>query len=150
MWVAAVALFVGLPVAQAAEPLAITTTVNKVIVDPQGKELLLSAERAEPRDTLLYRAKYQNHSDHTLREVRAVLPIPPGLNFVTGSSQPAALEASVDGKTFFPVAAAPASAPATTWRALRWAPRDLAAGAEFVIELRATVAAGTDAPVPPR
>lgn len=133
------ALAALVPMLAAAEPLEVTTIVNKVVPGENGKEQLLPADRVDPGSVLLYQATYHNVSERTLREVQALLPIPPGLTYAPDSAHPAAREASVDGKTFFPLTNPPEKAPLATWRALRWAPRDLKAGASFVIELRAVV-----------
>lgn len=127
----------------AAEPLTITTTVNRVATNEKGEETLIPGDRAEPLEILLYRAVYENTTQGTLGAVAAVLPVPPGLGYLTGTAKPAATEASVDGKTYFPLTKLPEGVTPADFRALRWAPRDLARGEKFTVELRARVAGRT-------
>lgn len=129
------------PARAADEPLEVITTVQKVVTDDTGRETLVDAPKAEPDETLVYRATYRNVGPTVLHELTATMPVPPGLTYLEGSAAPAAIEATVDGKAFFRLNAEPLPAPTTAWRALRWAPRDLSPGAAFTIELRARVVA---------
>ncbi|HEX2099735.1 MAG TPA: hypothetical protein VHF69_03670 [Candidatus Synoicihabitans sp.] len=136
--------------AGASEQLQVAMTVFKVTEDAFGNEALLPAEEARPGDVLLYRAAYRNSGKSALREVAAHVPVPPGLAYVNDSARPAAEAASIDGRAFFSIAQPPTPTPPPTWRTLRWAARDLAAGADFTVELRARVlASGETAPPGP-
>jgi uncharacterized repeat protein (TIGR01451 family) len=130
--------------AAASEPLQVTMTVFKVIESAPGNEELLPAEQASPGEVLLYRATYRNVGKSTLREVAAHVPVPPGLAYVDDSARPAAASASGDGRTFFPVGQPPRTTPPSAWRMLRWPARDLSAGADFTVELRARVVLPTE------
>ncbi|MCC6414649.1 MAG: DUF11 domain-containing protein [Opitutaceae bacterium] len=136
------ALIAGTEVQAADEPLVVETTVLKVTHDADGREVLVEAPKAGPDDVLVYRAIYRNTGAATLGELTAVMPVPPGLEYLEGSAAPAAIEATRDGKTYFRVDAEPLPAPVAQWRALRWAPRDVRPGESFTIELRARVTTG--------
>ena len=104
-----------------------------------GKETLVPAPEAKPGQILVYRVTYHNRGEGGLKNVVASVPLPEGVAYVDGSAAPAAGEASLDGKAFFPVAHPPENAPPASWKEVRWSPRPLAAGAAFTVELRARV-----------
>lgn len=129
------------------EPLAVVASVAKVTAADDGREKLTDADHARPGDVLVYRAVYTNQVPRSLRHIVAAMPIPPGLTYQAESATPAASEASVDGKAYFPIANPPEGVTPAQWRAVRWPARDLSAGASFAVELRAQVDANA-APAP--
>lgn len=122
-------------------PLAISLATLTPVVAEDGKETLAPVGEAEPGQVLVYQATYQNTGDKALGNVAATVPVPASFEYIDGSAQPAATEASLDGKTFFPVGQPPEGSKTSAWRALRWSPRSLAAGKSFTVELRARVGA---------
>ena len=105
-----------------------------------GKETLKPATEAKPGEVLVYQATYRNTGATSLGNVAASVPVPAEFAYIEGSAKPAALEASIDGKTFFPVGQPPKDTTSAAWRVLRWSPRPLAAGASFTTEIRVRVA----------
>lgn len=117
--------------------------VLKSGVGEGGKPILVPATEAEPGQTLVYRVTYSNHGKGELKGVVASVPVPAGLSYIADSALPAAAEATIDGKIFFPVATPPKDTVPASWKELRWSPRPLAPGADFTVELRALVAITT-------
>jgi uncharacterized repeat protein (TIGR01451 family) len=126
--------------------------VAKKVTSEDGKEKLISADKARPGDVIQYDASYQNTGSASVRNVGAIVPIPAGLVLVSESAQPAGPEASLDGKTF---QAIPLTRPVITasgvtvnepvpfaeYRALRWNLDEVPAGESKTVTLRARVAA---------
>jgi uncharacterized repeat protein (TIGR01451 family) len=130
---------------QAAEPITVELSAHRVLLGPDGKETLQQAATAEPGSRIRYIATYHNTTTRGLSAVVATIPVPPGLTFVAGTSTPPAAQFSSDGTTFTPWPVDPDQAPdPATVRAIRWAPRDLAANARFSVSLDAIV----DGPAP--
>jgi uncharacterized repeat protein (TIGR01451 family) len=161
--VMAAALFVfALPAAlrdafaQANDPLSITLTLNRVLVDAQGKEVLKDAAKVKPGELVEYRAVYANGGNQPLGNVLATLPIPKEMEYMGQSAWPTPVQASIDGKEF---AAEPLKrtvkdkdgkpvtviVPYAEYRLLRWEIKSLAPGKEFVVKARARVS-----PLPPQ
>ena len=129
------------------EDLAISLTAKKVVVQSDGKEKLVAADRAFPGEVIQYDALYVNQSAKPLTSVAPTLPIPNGMVFVPESASPAPSEASLDGRNFqtLPILRKvrmpsgeekEVEVPATEYRALRWKASDLAAGAKTAITAR--------------
>ena len=122
-------------------------TANRVVGIGEN-EKLVDAANAAPGELIRYVATFSNTTARGLSQVVATLPIPGGLELLPATVKPAATEGSVDGKTFVPLkrllgpkAEGGLGTQASAVRALRWAPRDLAAQAEFSVEARAKVSA---------
>jgi uncharacterized repeat protein (TIGR01451 family) len=81
---------------------SVSLTAHRVAVS-QGKEALVPAEQAKPGEVIEYRATYHNAGANVVRDLKAVLPVPAGLEYLPLSASPAVLEASLDGKRFEPV-----------------------------------------------
>ncbi|MBI3899679.1 MAG: DUF11 domain-containing protein [Gammaproteobacteria bacterium] len=129
-----------------------------LVVHPtNGKESLRPGDRAEPGDTVEYRAIYSNSGKSTARNVEATLPIPAGTTvYLHDSARPAAALASTDGHTFEPMplkrivtlvngAHETRLVPLSEYRYLRWQLGDLAAGKSTVVSARVQVL-GTEVP----
>jgi uncharacterized repeat protein (TIGR01451 family) len=126
--------------------------VAKKVTSEDGKEKLISGDKARPGDVIEYDASYQNTGSVPVRNVGAIVPIPAGLVLVPESPKPTAPEASLDGKTF---QAIPLTRPVITasgvtvnepvplaeYRALRWNLDEVPAGESKTVTLRARVAA---------
>lgn len=118
--------------------MAVSLLARKVLV-ADGREKLVTAERALPGEVIQYDARYRNQSKGTVRQLAPTLPIPAGMVFVPDSATPAPAQASLDGKTFAPLPlkrritrpdgqVVEEEIPATEIRAVRWQVGDLAAG----------------------
>lgn len=136
--------------AHAQSQVAVSLLAQKVTVK-EGKEILVSAERAVPGEVIQYDARYQNQGKRAVQQLAPTLPIPAGMVFVPNSAVPAPAQASLDGKSF---AALPLKRqvtrpdgrvveeeiPATEFRALRWQVGDLAAAGKTNVIARARLA----------
>lgn len=123
-----------------ASPLVINLATFAVAVAENGKETLTPVAEAKPGQVLVYQATYRNSGATPLNNVAASVPVPAEFAYIEGSARPAALEASIDGQAFFPVAQPPKNTTSAAWRVLRWSPRSLAPGAVFTTEIRVRVA----------
>lgn len=136
--------------AEAAEPLAVTLTVARVVRAADGSEITTDAANAKPGERLRYTAVYRNTTDRRLSSVVATVPVPPGTTLERESPRPAAAAYSVDGIVFrlWP-AEAIQQPPAALVRAIRWAAVDLAPGASFTVTLTVEIdAVSPTAPAP--
>lgn len=137
----------------AAGPLAIELKSEKITtVVQQGKseERREAAKAIKPGDIIEYRANYKNTSAKELRGVQAVLPVPSGMTIDLNSAKPLPVQASSDGRQFYPVPLTrqvraadgqlkTVNVPLSEYRALRWSLGVLAAGASRDVVLRARV-----------
>lgn len=129
---------------------------GKRVVISEGKETLLQADKAGPGDVIQYEAVYRNAGKAAANNLAATVPIPQGMALLAGSAQPAAEEASLDGKNFSSVPLMREArndagvleqqpVPLAQYRALRWNLAELAPGKPATVVLRAqllTSAAG--------
>ena len=120
------------------------------VIGAGEREKLVSAEKVKPKEVIEYRVRYVNTGEKTLRNLRATLPIPTSLVFLSGSSAPFGAMASLDGKSF---AAMPLKrqvkladgtmkvvmVPYSEYRFLRWSLDELAAGKSVTVKARARV-----------
>lgn len=123
---------------QRTNPVESRLDARKVTVSADGKETLAAAESARPGDLIEYTATYRNSGTGAVRNLEATLPIPADTELVAGSVKPAASRASLDARSFAPVPLkrkavaagreVESEVPLREYRALRWAPADLAAG----------------------
>lgn len=130
--------------------LLIRLEVSKIVAQP-GSETRQTAATSRPGDTLEYRATYTNRNKAVTRDVEATLPVPAGaLVYLPDTARPAAVLASLDGKTFAPVpltriviqpdgTKAPQPVPYAEYRYLRWPLGDLAPGAAVTVRARMQV-----------
>jgi len=127
--------------------LAISLVARKVVVQADGKEQLLPAERAYPGEIIQYDAHYVNQSGDSLGRVSPVIPIPNGMVYLPNSANPPPAEASLDGRTFAPIplrrtVVTPSGerrveeVPPTEYRALRWRLGALTAGGQATVTAR--------------
>ncbi len=117
----------------------------------EGKEVLVSADKARPGDVIEYRAVYRNDGRTAVRELDATLPVPNGLEYLPKTAAPAVVLASTDGRTFAPVPLVRTvrttdgrevvrEVPLAEYRALRWSIGTLAAKESRTVRARMRVA----------
>lgn len=137
----------------AAGPLAIelkSEKVTTIMVLGKPEERREAAKAVKPSELIEYRANYKNTSAKEVRGVQAVLPIPSGMTVDLNSAQPVPVQASMDGRQFYPVPLTrqvraadgqlkTVNVPLSEYRALRWSLGALAAGASRDVVLRARV-----------
>lgn len=137
----------------AAGPLAIdlkSEKVTTVMVLGKPEERREAAKAVKPSELIEYRASYKNTSAKEVRGVQAVLPIPSGMTVELNSAKPLPVQASTDGRLFYPVPLTrqvrgadgqlrTVNVPLSEYRALRWSLGALAAGASRDVVLRALV-----------
>ena len=123
-------------------------TTHKVVVKPDGAEILVAAHEIYPGDVFEYRVVYRNTDVKPAMNVVATLPVPPvGLEYVPDSGSPKATQASVDGKTFAPVPLTRVvtlpdgreetrAVPLSEYRFLRWSLGDLDPGVSHNVSAR--------------
>ena len=150
---ASASLWSGAPAAsaQAAKnDVTIQLTARKVVSSAQGKEKLTAADQAKPGDVLEYSAVYRNTSKRAVSNLLATVPLPAGLEFLSGSTKPAQVQASVDGQSFASVPLRNKGVdadkdgqddlvPTNAYRSVRWMVPTLAAGASVTVSVRARV-----------
>lgn len=152
---ALMALAVGLAAAPAVVaqgtggPLESRLEARKVIRAADGKESLAAADAAKPGDVIEYVATYRNGGAGAITGLQATMPIPPGTEFIPGTTRPATAAASLDGRAFSPIplrrtvtrdgkqVAEPV--PYREYRALRWNARELGGGKELAFTARVRV-----------
>ncbi len=144
-------LFVLIFSAAAQAEVSASLVANKVETDPQGQERLLPAERATPGDLIEYVVLYHNQGEETVRDLRADLPIPAGVELQLDSIEPKRrLEASVDGQAYAPFPlkrthtlpdgrVEEQMVPASEYRHLRWTLFSLQAGEQKRVKARVKV-----------
>lgn len=137
----------------ASGPLAIelkSEKVTTVMVLGKPEERREAAKAVKPSELIEYRANYKNTSAKEVRGVQAVLPIPSGMTVELNSAKPLPVQASTDGRLFYPVPLTrqvrgadgqlrAVNVPLSEYRALRWSLGVLAAGASRDVVLRARV-----------
>jgi uncharacterized repeat protein (TIGR01451 family) len=107
-WLRAAAFAVSLSFATAADADSegeVTATLQAFRVEkgPGGAERLIPALEAQAGDIVEYQAEYRNHGKTPVRNLEVAVPLPPGMDYVPGSAQPANVLASEDGLAFGPV-----------------------------------------------
>ncbi|MCF3648619.1 hypothetical protein [Synoicihabitans lomoniglobus] len=128
--------------AVAAGDLRIGLVAEKVISTVDGTEVFDTQSPAQPGDVIQYTAVYRNTGDGHISNLAPVLPIPEGMRCDLTAASPAPAEASLDGKTFVPMAEAVAALKADNSRvvrALRWHVAQLDAGSSATVVARASL-----------
>lgn len=123
-------------------------TLHAFQVVGAGKDArLVPTTQANPGDVIEYQVTYKNDGTAPAKQVLATLPVPAGgMVYIDGSASPAALQASLDGKTFAP---APLKrefvrngrrqtepVPPSEYRFLRWDLGELAPGQSVTVTSR--------------
>lgn len=128
----------------------VTLSVKKVVVDAGGKEVLQSADLAQPGDVLEYTAAYVNTGKKGIRNLEATLPIPVHTGYQPDSAKPSGARASWDLRVFEQIplkrivkreheADIEQVVPYSEYRLLRWYPGHLGAGEERRFSTRVRV-----------
>jgi uncharacterized repeat protein (TIGR01451 family) len=78
----------------------VALVAQRVTAQPGKGEILGPADQAKPGDVIEYRATYRNEGQGAVRQLEATLPVPPGTEYLPRTAKPAAVTASLDGKTF--------------------------------------------------
>lgn len=134
------------PAYAAGNDVAVTMQAFQVLTTANGIELV-PTDAAKPGDTIEYRVAYSNTGKAPVRGIVATLPVPAsGMAYVPDSATPAAVLASLDGKTFAPVPlqrvvlrngrSVTETVPATEYRFLRWTLGELVAGQSATVKSR--------------
>ena len=131
---------------------AVDVTLQAFQVAGSAKDVkLVPTTRALPGDTIEYQVTYRNGGTTPARQIKAVLPVPAsGMAYLAGSALPAAVEASLDGKTYAPAPLTrevvregrriTEAVPVSEYRFLRWDLGDLPAGAAVTVKSRMRLA----------
>jgi uncharacterized repeat protein (TIGR01451 family) len=77
-------------------------TASKIVV-VNGAEQKQPADKAKPGEIIEYVAEYRNTAKTSVSNVAATLPIPPGMEYVPDTAEPAQVMASTDGHNYAPV-----------------------------------------------
>lgn len=120
------------------------------VVKADGQDKLVEAKTARPGDVIEYRAVYSNSGKAEVRSVLATLPVPRGMEYVPGSAQPGAVQASLDGRSFAEVPLkrwvvkedgkrVQEEVPVAEYVALRWRIDTLKAGQDTAVVARMRV-----------
>lgn len=125
------------------EAVQINLQLFKVVLK-DGKEALVDAKETKPGETVEYRATYKNVSKSAVRNLKATLPVPDGMEYVAKTVNPANAEASTDKKSFAVMPLMRSNGkdviPTKEYRAVRWLVPELAADKSFVVSARMKVA----------
>lgn len=133
--------------AQDASPISVILKAA-VVKQGGGKEIVEVVEKVQPGDIIQYTAACHNSSPRIITALKPVIPIPAEMEFELGSSNPTALEGSLDGVKFAPLplerdvkqadgTMKKEAIPAAEYRAIRWSIAELQPGATTEVSLRA-------------
>lgn len=129
----------------------------KVSKAADGKETFVSAEKAKPGDVIEYRAVYRNKGKEKVTNVKGIIPVPKGTEFVPGSAKPAQITASLDDKEYAPLplkrkVILPSgkeemqNVPYEEYRFIRWDLKSLDPGKSSSVSMRVKVSTETPKP----
>lgn len=133
------------------DPITAEMVAVKVLEDPKGREVYVTADEARPGDLIEYRVTYSNRGKALVRKLQATLPLPVGVDYQPETAWPQGVEArtETDGFDVVPLRKVVRNAdgsrevltiPADEYRALRWTIPELRAGATVQVKARARVA----------
>lgn len=131
------------------EPVSIQLKAFKKVVDSKGNAQFQAANSIKPQDVIEYRATYTNNTAHSIKSLKATLPIPADTQYL-GNSLPSGALASTDGVNF---AAMPlkkkvdgklVNVPLKEYRALQWQIMELPAKKTVTVSAQAKVNASND------
>lgn len=118
------------------------------------KESLVSADTAKPGDVIEYQAVFSNLDKAApAKDVKGVVPVPSGLEYLPGTVQPKDAEATVDGSTYAPVPlkrqvktadgkTVEQLVPYSEYKFLRWNLGEISAGTSKTVSARMKVKNG--------
>ena len=126
-----------------------TLEVRKVVRGAGASEAFASGDVVKPGDVIEYVATFRNTTDKPVRNLEPTLPLPEQTELVPGSARPASVRASLDSREFavLPLKRKTVAngretietVPYREYRALRWAPVELAAGKSTRVSARVRV-----------
>lgn len=125
-------------------------SVQKIVIQADGKEQRTAADAARPGDTLEYRVTYRNTNSKAARNIEATLPVPANLQYLKGTAIPQGAHASLDGAHYeaIPLKRLEKDAngkpklqevPYGEYRYLRWSLGELKPGETKTVSARMTV-----------
>ena len=129
-------------------------TASKV-VKSAGKETLEAADKMKPGETVEYKAVYKNTDNKAVRNLKADLPVPAGMQLVPNTAAPAAPLASTDGVNYAKIPLMrkvkgtdgqmhDEQVPYSEYRSLRWEFGELPAGASKTVSARMLLTSAQD------
>ena len=138
--------------------LKIELTAQKVTRDQGGKEVLVSAETAKPGEVIQYTASYKNAGKSAVTNVKGVIPVPEGMEYLSGTAKPEKINASLDGKKYEPVPLKRkvklpngketlADVPYRDYRFIQWDLKSLPAGGSAAATARMKIISAGEIPV---
>lgn len=152
-------LQVGFVHAESVSKKEVEVLLQQFKVVKQGQsEMLEPVQRIKPGELIEYQVKYRNTSNHALRQLNAILPIPKETEYVPDSAHPQNVQASLDGLTYAPVPLVREVrlsngekqirvVPTAEYRSLRWLIGDLPATQTVTVSARIRLAPLTDSSV---
>ncbi|HEY7402040.1 MAG TPA: hypothetical protein VIB39_00835 [Candidatus Angelobacter sp.] len=122
---------------------------SKIVV-VNGAEQKQSADKAKPGEIIEYVAEYRNTAKTSVSNVVATLPVPPGMEYVPDTAEPAQVMASTDDHNYSPVPLKRSVrgadgkmveqlVPFSEYRSLRWKLGDIQGGASKSVKARMKV-----------
>ena len=122
----------------------------KVLKDDKGKESLAPADQAKPGDIIEYQAVYTNQGASAVKDLKAMVPIPAGTEYMPRTANPARVEASADGQSYGLVPLKRSvrrpdgktevqDVPYGEYLSLRWGFPELASGQSVAVKARARI-----------
>lgn len=134
------------------EAKTVTSELKAFIVthDKDGKEVLTPAKEGHPGDLIEYQLILTNKMDDKVKSLQATLPIPEGSAYQDKTTDPATVQASLDGKTFAPVPLTrkvknkdgkevTETIPCSEYRALRWDIPEIESGKAVTMKARVKI-----------
>jgi hypothetical protein len=138
--------------AQQGEGVTSVLEVFQITVDENGNEIAVPTTAVTPGDLIEYRLTYTNNLDNGISELRPLLPIPIGMEYLLESASPSPEGASLSntGNTFqnLPLTRTVRQPDGTTteemvpgreYRRLRWLVPSLEAGDQVILVARVKV-----------
>lgn len=149
-------LLIALPVSAADKGDVVSElTAKKVLKGADNKEIFQPADIANPGDVIEYTAVYRNKGKDAAKDFKATLPVPQGMEYLSGTAKPEGFSASLDGKKYAP---APLKrkhklpngkeevrdVPYSEYRFLQWDLNHLPAGKTATVVARMKISSATE------
>ncbi len=136
----------------------VTLSAVRIVNNAHGKESLLPGERANPGDSIEYRATYKNIGTAPAQKLTGTLPVPAEMEYVPSSAHPSAVMASTDNTVYSKTplkrkvklangTLVNREVPVEEYRSLRWLLHDLAPGASVTVSARMKIKDNQKGPV---
>lgn len=148
----ALALFTPLRAQQVVHPPVKVVLTQSKIVAANGVEHKQSADKVLPGDVIEYVVECKNPDTKAVSDVKPVIPVPAGLEYIPQTASPTPVMASTDGKNYAPVPLKrkvqgadgkmiEQLVPVSEYRSLQWNIGSLDAGASKSVKARMKVKA---------